>query len=57
MLYGILCMLMWILVKGHIATWVTIAGAMLMAMYYAFIRRNLDPGPAREDSRRPHRID
>jgi hypothetical protein len=45
MIYGILVVVMYLVVKGSVATVVTVVGAMLVGLYYAALRRNLPPGP------------
>jgi hypothetical protein len=47
MLYGILVVVMYLTVKGSVATVVTIVGAMLVGLYFAALRRNLPAGPDR----------
>jgi hypothetical protein len=45
MIYGILVVVMYLVVKGSVATVVTVVGAMLVGLYYAALRRNLPQGP------------
>lgn len=47
MIYGILVVVMYLTVKGSVATVVTVVGAMLVGLYYAALRRNLPQGPDR----------
>ena len=46
--YAIVVVIMWLTVKGTAATVVTVAGAMLVGLYYSALRQNLPPGPGRE---------
>jgi hypothetical protein len=45
MIYGILVVVMYLVVKGSVATVVTVVGAMLVGLYFAALRRNLPQGP------------
>jgi hypothetical protein len=45
MTYGILVAVMYLTVRGTIATVVTVVGAMLVGLYWAALRQNLPKGP------------
>jgi hypothetical protein len=45
MVYGILVAVMYLTVRGTVATVVTVVGAMLVGLYWAALRRNLPEGP------------
>lgn len=45
MVYGILVVLMYMTVKGKVATVVTVVGGMVVGLYYAALRHNFPQGP------------
>ena len=46
MVYAIIVVILWLTVQGTAAVVVTVAGAMVVGLYYAAIRHNLPPGPS-----------
>ena len=46
MVYAIIVVIFWLTVQGTAALVVTVAGAMLVGLYYAALRQNLPPGPS-----------
>jgi hypothetical protein len=46
MVYGIIVVIMWLTVQGTAALVVTVAGAMLVGLYYAALRQNFPAGPS-----------
>jgi archaellum biogenesis protein FlaJ (TadC family) len=46
MVYAIIVVILWLTVQGTAAVVVTVAGAMVVGLYYAAIRQNLPPGPS-----------
>ncbi len=49
--YGIVVVVMWLTVKGTVATVVSVVGAMLVGLYFVVDRRTVPSGPTGPDQR------